>query len=116
MMAQSRADFDAVMCRFIPWLVQPSRLGDEQLVSVFTDMAHAVGQEVFMRQQEAIINRIDSRPSLKQVRCPTLVFCGREYRITPLKWHEEMASVNPGSGLIVVEREATCPRSNSRAA
>ncbi len=84
--------------------VHPDRLGDEGLVSTVLGMAHAVGPEAFVRQEEAIIGRPDSRGDLPEIACPTLVLCGREDALTPLHLHEEMAALIPGSRLRVIER------------
>ena len=95
--------FDKVPRRLLPNVVHPDRLDDEQLSSVVFDMAHAVGPEAFVRQEEAIIGRPDSREDLLDIACPTLVLCGREDALTPLYLHEEMASLIPDSRLRVVE-------------
>jgi pimeloyl-ACP methyl ester carboxylesterase len=66
-------------------------------------MAEAVGPEAFVRQEEAIIGRSDSREDLPVIACPTLVLCGREDALTPMYLHEEMASLIPGSRLHVID-------------
>jgi pimeloyl-ACP methyl ester carboxylesterase len=66
-------------------------------------MAQAVGPEAFVRQQTAIIGRVDSRPFLPRIACPTLVLAGREDVIMPLAVLEEMAGAIPGARLVVVE-------------
>jgi pimeloyl-ACP methyl ester carboxylesterase len=53
-------------------------------------MALRIGREGYVRQQEAIIGRVDSRPSLARIACPTLVLCGREDVLLPLEVSEEM--------------------------
>jgi pimeloyl-ACP methyl ester carboxylesterase len=54
-------------------------------------MASSLGKEVFERQQRAIMGRPDSRPSLADITCPTLVVCGHEDLITPPELATEMA-------------------------
>ena len=39
-------------------------------------MAEEVGAEAFLRQQQAIMARPDSRPGLSAITCPTLVLVG----------------------------------------
>jgi pimeloyl-ACP methyl ester carboxylesterase len=95
--------FDEVPRRLLPRVLHPGRLDDERLASVVSGMADAVGPEAFVRQEEAIIGRPDSRGSLAEIACPTLVLCGREDALTPLHLHEEMASLIPGSRLRVIE-------------
>jgi pimeloyl-ACP methyl ester carboxylesterase len=66
-------------------------------------MARRIGREGYVRQQRAIIGRIDSRPTLARIACPTLVLCGREDAILPLEMSEEMHAGIAGSRLVVVE-------------
>lgn len=95
--------FDEVPRRLLPMELYPGRLDDEWLTSMVFGMAHAVGPEAFVRQEETIIGRPDSRRDLPSISCPTLVLCGREDALTPLPLHEEMASLIPGSRLCVIE-------------
>ncbi len=87
----------------LPLLVHPDRLADAGLVDIIKAMARHVGVEAFIRQERAIMDRPDSRPKLAAVRCPTLVLCGREDRLTPLAAHEEIAAGIPGAELVIVE-------------
>ena len=66
-------------------------------------MAYSVGKAAFLSQQRAILGRIDSRPSLARIACPTLVLCGRDDTLTPVAVHEELAAAIPGSRLAVIE-------------
>ena len=104
LMTLAQTDFKAVIDSLTPRLVHPSRLSDKSVVNVITEMAHSVGVDAFLRQQTAIMNRIDSRPFLHAIGCPTLVLCGREDLLTPLELHEEMASSIPGAKLVVIEQ------------
>ena len=96
--------FEEVPRRLLPRVLHPDRLDDERRTSTVFGMADAVGPEAFVRQEEAIIGRPDSRETLSGIACPTLVLCGREDALTPLPLHEEMASLIPGSRLRVVEK------------
>ena len=96
--------FEEVPRRLLPRVLHPDRLDDERLTSTVFGMADAVGPEAFVRQEEAITGRPDSRETLSGIACPTLVLCGREDALTPLPLHEEMASLIPGSRLRVVEK------------
>ena len=66
-------------------------------------MATALGREVFVRQERAIIGRADSRPTLAGIRCPALVICGRQDRLTSPEVHEEIVAGIPGAQLVVIE-------------
>lgn len=101
--ARARHDFSGVLIDLLPKLVHPAQLHDNAISGMLLTMGEKVGKEVFARQQTAIIGRIDSRPWLNQIRCPTLVLCGREDTLTPLPVHEEMAASIDGAQLIVIE-------------
>ena len=96
--------FGEVPHRLLPNILHPDRLDDERLTSTVFAMAEAVGPEAFVRQEEAIIGRPDSREDLPAIPCPTLVICGREDALTPMHLHEEMAHLIPDSRLRVIER------------
>jgi pimeloyl-ACP methyl ester carboxylesterase len=102
-LAQTERGFTPVTNRMLPLLVHPSRIKDAPLVRIVRDMAERTGIEGFVRQQTAIIGRLDSRPGLKDIKVPTLILCGREDAITPLARHEEMAALIPRAKLVVVE-------------
>ena len=70
---------------------------------MFQSSANGLGKEVFVRQERAIIGRIDSRPGLARIKCPTLVICGREDVITPPAVHEELVAAIPGAKLEIIE-------------
>jgi pimeloyl-ACP methyl ester carboxylesterase len=98
-----RGRFLGVTDALLPMLVHPDRLGDAALVATVKRMAKHVGPQAFIRQERAIMDRPDSRPHLGSIRCPTLVLCGREDRLTPLESHVEMAAAIPGAVLEVVD-------------
>ena len=75
---------------------------DAVLVKIHRDMVRAVGAEAFLRQQRAIMGRVDSRPTLAAIHCPTLVLCGAHDLLTPPDRHEEMARAIAGAKLVVV--------------
>ena len=97
-----RGDLAAVIEPLIPRLVHPSRLGDRALVAEIHAMGAEVGREGYLRQQAAIIGRIDSRPSLSAIRCPTMVLVGDSDELTPPDRAQEIAAAVPGAALVVV--------------
>jgi pimeloyl-ACP methyl ester carboxylesterase len=110
---QARLDFIALAERgrllgitaaLLPRLIHPDRLQDAALVTTIKEMAQSVGKEGFIRQERAIISRVDSRALLRDIRCPTLVLCGREDRLTTLDLHVEMARDIPQATFQVIER------------
>ncbi|HSV29432.1 MAG TPA: alpha/beta fold hydrolase, partial [Candidatus Omnitrophota bacterium] len=95
--------FAKIMPTMLPMLVHPDHMALERVGGLAKDMALAVGPDAFIRQQNAIMHRPDSRPSLSRIDCPTLVLCGRDDAVTPLDRHEEMADLIPGARLVVIE-------------
>jgi len=85
--------FDNVTTLIWQRLVAPARLTDEPLRLLVRQMADDVGAEGFVRQQQAIMKRPDSRPVLAQTSCPTLVLVGEEDAITPPEEAREMAEI-----------------------
>ena len=99
----NRGEFKAVSPRLLPLFIHEDRLSDTALVAEIAAMADAVGKEAFLRQQQAIMGRPDSRPGLGAIECPTVVVCGREDRLTPLELSEEIVSLIPHATLEIVE-------------
>jgi pimeloyl-ACP methyl ester carboxylesterase len=99
----NRGRFLGVTDMLMPLLVHPSRLADAPLTDAIRLMAKNVGKDGFIRQQQAIMSRADSRPLLASIGCPTLVLCGRQDQLTPLDRHEEMAAGIKGAKLEVLE-------------
>ena len=88
----------------MPNLLAPQHLGDESLRQAIRTMAEEVGAEAFARQQNAIMTRPDSRPSLGAIRCPTLVLVGEQDALTPADRAQEIAAGIAGSRLVTVPR------------
>ena len=61
------------------------------------EMASRVGFETYVRQQQAIMNRIDSRADLTGVDVPALVLVGDTDRLTPPDLAMKMAQAIPGA-------------------
>lgn len=97
-----RGHFKGVTPKLLPLLIHPARLEDRALVETITGMAHEVGAEGFLRQQEAILGRVDSRADLAYIRCPTLVLCGADDVLTPPELAREMAEGIRGAELVLV--------------
>ena len=88
------------MTRFIPGY----RLPDKPLVDEVMTMCSEIGVEIYKRQEELAAIRVDRRPDLPRIKCPTIVVCGRDDAATPLFLSEEMAKAIPASALVVVEQ------------
>jgi pimeloyl-ACP methyl ester carboxylesterase len=101
-LAQAGA-FAKIMPGMLPMLLHPDHLGDDQITGLVKDMATAIGAEAFVRHQNAILSRPDSRPLLPTISCPTMVVVGRQDTLTPPERAAEMAEAISGGRLEVVE-------------
>ena len=91
-MALADKDFPAVIRTLMPKLVMEKRTGD--LSGPITEMALGCGKEAFLRQERAIIGRIDSRAHLAAIECHTLVVAARHDALMPVELLEELARCN----------------------
>ena len=71
-------EYHAVLDELFPGFVHPSRRDDASLRQLVHEMGDDIGADAFVRQQNAIIGRADSRPTLARITCPTLVLTGDE--------------------------------------
>ena len=94
--------FPTVIERLLPLELHAPHLADARLVGIIKSMARNTGMEGYLRQQNAILHRDDSRESLQRVGCPALVLCGEHDQLTPRERHEEMAALTPGATLVVL--------------
>jgi pimeloyl-ACP methyl ester carboxylesterase len=85
-----------------PIYVHRNRHSDEALKRIVREMAEATGVEAYLRQQQAILSRPDSRPRLSAISCPTLVLVGEADEATPPELAHEMAAGVRGSRLVVI--------------
>ncbi|HUD86769.1 MAG TPA: alpha/beta fold hydrolase [Xanthobacteraceae bacterium] len=85
-----------------PTLVHRSRHNDAALAASVRDMNEETGPQAYLRQQQAIITRPDSRPGLAAITCPTLVLVGDSDEPTPPDLAREMAAGIAGACLVVV--------------
>jgi pimeloyl-ACP methyl ester carboxylesterase len=84
------------------FFVHPNRYGDVALRAVVRAMAEETGAEAYLRQQQAIIGRPDSRPMLGAIQCPTVMLVGEQDRGTPPELAREIAAGIAGARLVVV--------------
>jgi pimeloyl-ACP methyl ester carboxylesterase len=85
-----------------PTLVHRSRHNDAALKATVRAMNEETGADAYLRQQQAIMTRVDSRPSLAAIKCPTLVLVGDSDEATPPDLAREMAAAIPGAKLVVI--------------
>lgn len=85
-----------------PLYFHSSRADDAELRGIVRRMAEDTGPDAFVRQQQAIMHRPDSRPDLAAIRCPTLVLVGDSDRLTPPDEAAEIAGGIAGARLLTV--------------
>lgn len=103
LIALGETNFPAVIEKLLARMAHPDNASRPEVGGVFQSMANTLGYEVFVRQQEAIIGRADSRATLKTIKCPTLVVCGREDLVTPVEVHREMATAVDGAQFKIID-------------
>ena len=95
-------EYRAILDELFSGFVHPSRRDDADLRQLVQDMGDDVGPDAFVRQQNAIISRPDSRPALAWIRCPTLVLSSDEDNTVPNALSTEMAGGIFGAKLVII--------------
>lgn len=98
-----RGEFDAVLDELLPLQFHPALGPDDAVVDAARQMAERVGQVAFLRQQRAIVSRVDSTPTLSTITCPTLVIGSDHDVIAPVERSRQMADRIAGATLVVLE-------------
>jgi pimeloyl-ACP methyl ester carboxylesterase len=110
--------FDQVVEERLPMLMAPDRREGE-VAGIARRMATKTGADAFLRQQRAIIGRIDSRESLAAIAVPTLLLRGDQDGIVGAEQIETIAAgiphaiamTLPGTGhLLLLEEPVTVGR------
>ncbi|MCR6671841.1 alpha/beta fold hydrolase [Devosia ginsengisoli] len=89
-------------------LVAPQHMGTDVARDVQA-MSERVGQAAYLRQQVAIMNRVDSRPGLGEIKVPVLVGVGEMDKMTPPELAEEIAAGIKGAELVRFADSAHLP-------
>ena len=94
-----RGKFVGVSRGLLKTLLAPQHLGTD-MARMVQAMALDAGPEVYLRQQTAILGRIDSLDMLGTIAVPTLVGVGEADQMTPPERAEEMAAAIAGARLV----------------
>jgi pimeloyl-ACP methyl ester carboxylesterase len=84
---------------WLPPMIHPSRLQDENLVGEIVAMVERSTPQRFSAHVEALLARPAVGELLRAIRVPTLVACGNDDAWSPLAQHVAIASLVPGSRL-----------------
>ena len=91
--------------RLLPLLLSPTTLDQRpDLVETTLTMADEVGTAALSAQLHLQATRVDERPGLGSIRCPTLIVAAADDALCPVARHRELARLIPDSRLIVVPR------------
>jgi pimeloyl-ACP methyl ester carboxylesterase len=105
-----RGELRAAREEMFPELVHPSRRDDVAIRRLVHEQGDDVGVEGYLRQQIAIIARVDSRPTLATIKCPTLVLTGDQDNTIPNAFSKEMAEGIAGAKLVVLDNCGHLPQ------
>ncbi|WP_448041068.1 alpha/beta fold hydrolase [Bradyrhizobium liaoningense] len=105
-----RGELRAVREESFPELVHPSRRDDADILKLVHAQDEDVGVEGYLRQQTAIIARVDSRPTLSAIKCPTLVLTGDTDNTIPNALSKEMSEGIAGARLVILDRCGHLPQ------
>ena len=99
----------------LPNLLAPANLNGP-IAEAVHEMTIRVSVEAYLRQQEAIMGRADSRPFLKDIAVPTLVGVGAEDKLIPPALSEEMAEAIPNAEMVLFPNAGHLPTLEAPAA
>ena len=68
---------------------------DAALLDPLRDMGMALGDDVFVRQSEALRLRDDQRDAISAFNIPVLYLCGSEDKLCPSEWHRKWTQMTP---------------------
>jgi pimeloyl-ACP methyl ester carboxylesterase len=95
--------FDRLVDAAFPSVVAQQHEGDAQLLEAWRTLTGALGAEAFLRQQRAVMDRLDARALLPTISCPTVVIHGADDRLIPIAMGQEIASAIPGAEFVTIE-------------
>jgi len=103
LMAKAKAGgFAEIADLAYPLYVHRDRHNDAALKSIVMKMVEETGLDAYLRQQQAIIGRPDSRPGLAAISCKTLMLVGEGDEATPPELAREIAGAIPGARLVLI--------------
>ncbi|MGR3616745.1 MAG: alpha/beta fold hydrolase [Paracoccaceae bacterium] len=81
----------------------------EDILKYLWQMGVDLGLDHFLHQTRAMQRRRDQQATLRKCHVPTLVLCGSEDGLTPVKRHDFIASLMPNARLEVIEGAGHLP-------
>jgi pimeloyl-ACP methyl ester carboxylesterase len=94
---------DVIVEEMKPVYLAEQNRRNEALLKLLTQMAMGLGEDAFVSQSLALLNRPDQSATLGAFRGPALVLCGAEDCLCPPDRHREMAGLLQFSELKIIE-------------
>lgn len=79
------------------------------ILDLCMEMATDLGPQVFINQSHALMDRPEQTETLRSIKCPTLILCGAEDQLCPVKTHQNMADLIPNSTLTIIQDAGHLP-------
>jgi len=106
--ARSARYKDVIQAEMNPnWLAPGPYRSD--VLSLVSDMAHALGPDVYVRQARAMQRRKDKQNIMRKIKQPALVMCGEHDGQNSLKRHTFLAELIPYAKLEVIDNAGHLP-------
>ena len=104
-LARAGVPLDSMVRRRLIWTLEDETLEQTELidsmVDFFTREGSPLSPDLFARQCAACIAH-DTRDRLHEISSETLVVCGRNDQLTPIKFHRELADGIPNAHLVTI--------------
>lgn len=94
---------EALVNRWLPPMVAPSRRTDEDLLAPLKSMCVQAGVDTYAAQIAALLHRPEVESLLPGITCPTQVMVGSEDQWSPPDQHRAIADAIPNAVLKIVE-------------
>jgi pimeloyl-ACP methyl ester carboxylesterase len=93
---------DEVLRANVPFAFHPQSRERPGLVESYLHLVSRAGAAALVRQNRAVMARIDSRALLHEVDCPVLVACGEADTLTPVEHSVEISTGIPRARLAII--------------
>jgi pimeloyl-ACP methyl ester carboxylesterase len=94
---------DGYLDQAVPWLLSATSFGSPARVRAVRELLTGIPLSCSADQQQAMLERADSRALLPAIAVPALIIAGREDRIVPLLHAREMGAAIAGASVHILE-------------
>ena len=96
-------DMAALADQWLPPMLDPARVADDELLDRLKAMVLRAGPAVHERQIRALLDRPDAGAYMADLHCPILLVAARQDGWSPIAQHREIAEAAPDTELVVIE-------------